>query len=141
MNFDELSCYKCKSGLLPGHSYASIVKVAWGIFKRISSQTKRRPYVRSVYFKNKKIFLDNFWPHLMQKNPTERKFRLRFFQGAIELIKNSLHRPTLEKKNVLHHEILYRFLGKSSEKYFIVQIKMDLKRNQYFFMSCFEYEK
>jgi hypothetical protein len=141
MDFDELNCYKRKSGLLPGHSYASIVKVAWVVFKGLSSQTKRRPYIRSAYFMNKKIFLDNFWPHLMQKNPTDRKFRLRFLKGAVELMRNSVQRPVFVKRDEIRHEILYRFLGKASEKYFVVQIKMDLKRNQLLLMSCFEYEK
>jgi len=137
----EFYCYQCKSGLLPGHNYATIVKIAWRVFKSAAAQTKRRPYIRSAYFRGEKIFLDNFWPHLNQKNPRDRWRRLHYFKCALELVRNSRQRPIFEQRDGRGHEALYRFLGQAAERLFIVQIKEDLKRRQKFLMSMFEYSE
>jgi len=62
---------------------------ALDIFDEIKKQTKRRPYIRSVYFKKEKIFLDYFREHLFQKSPKERMERLKYFKAAFEMIKDS----------------------------------------------------
>ena len=139
MNNEKLNCYQCKSGLLPGHNYATIIKIARKIFNRVAAQTKRRPYIRSAYFKGEKIFLDNFWPHLMHKNPRDRLRRLQFLQGGFELIQNSRKPPISVKEEKGE---FYRFAGLCSGRLFYIQIKEDLKRKQKFLMSMFSpYEK
>lgn len=135
MSFQRISVYRCKSGLLPGHNYETVVKVTWEILHEIARKTKRRPYVRSAYFKNEKIFLDNFWPHIKQKTPKERYRRLRLLNCALELIKKSKVEPVHRLQ--LSDENLYRFVGKTGNLLFAVQIKEDLKRKQKFFMSVF----
>ena len=141
MSSEKIRCYTCsKSKLIPGHRYSDVYKLARRIYKAIESRTKRRPHIRSAYFSKEKIFLDNFWPHLNQTNPNDRKRRLRFLECAIEFIENSKGKPILETKDKLKKELLYRFIGKVGEQYFAVQIKEDVKRKQKFLMSVFEYE-
>jgi hypothetical protein len=126
---------------LPGHRYADVSRFARRLFRKIASKTRRRPYIRSAYFDNEKIFLDNFWPHLLQKHHPDRFHRLRYFECAIELIQKSKIKPIYIKKIKTQKEILYRFIGKTGEQYFAVQIKEDLTRNQKFFMSVFEFNE
>ena len=141
MNLADKNCYQCKTGLLPGHSYAATVKIAWRFFNRIATSTKRRPYVRSAYFNNEKVFLDHFWPHLNQKNPTDRKHRLRYLQSGIELIRNYKCSPVLIKSDIIRKEVLYRFMGIASGTHFLVQVKEDIKHNQKSLMSIFGYNE
>ncbi len=138
MKPEGLKCYQCKSGLLPGHNYATIVKIARKIFNRVAAQTKRRPYVRSAYFKGEKIFLDNFWPHLLEKNLRDRARRLVFLKAAFELIQRSKTKPLNTTKNDTRSMVYYRFLGQASGLRFVIQIKEDLKRKQKFLMSIFQ---
>ncbi|MFH0820521.1 MAG: hypothetical protein V1908_01980 [Candidatus Peregrinibacteria bacterium] len=135
----EKRCYICRTDIIPGINYGAILKIAGKMFHQIESLTKRRPYIRSAYFKREKIFFDYFWSHLNQKNFRDRQRRIKFFGCAIELIKYSKLKPIFEIKNELQKENLYRFLGKIHEHYFIVQIKEDLKRKQRFLLSIFEY--
>ena len=131
--------YLCQSKRIPGQSASTVFRVAKDLFHEISRKTKRRPYFRSAYFGGRKIFFDYFWPHLWQKNISERKRRLSYFEAAIELIKLS-KKPPFEI-NIFKDQVLYRFLGKVHQDTFIVQIKEDRKRDQRFFMSVFEYNK
>ncbi len=140
MKLKKIQYYKCKSGLLPGHRYADVAKVARKIFKEIKTGSKRRPYIRSAYFRGEKIFLDNFWVHLSQKVLSDRVRRLKYFGCAIELIKKSKNKPIYKIKNNYKDEIFYRFIGMVNHQYFAVQIKEDLKRKQKFLMSVFDYK-
>lgn len=128
--------YQTKSNKIAGTNLKEVYKNADKIFKEISRKTKRRPYVRSAYFKKEKIFFDYFWDHLRQKLPKERYKRLKFFEASVELIKNSRNKP-VSKDVVAKKEIVYRFSGITAEKKpFFVQIKED-KRKRKYFMSCF----
>lgn len=128
--------YQAKSKKISGTNLAEVYKNAGKCFKEISRKTKRRPYIRSAYFKKEKIFFDYFWDHLRQKVPKERYKRLKFFEAAIELIKKSRNKPSIEPASN-KHETLYRFSGITAEKKpFFVQIKED-KRKRKYFMSCF----
>lgn len=127
--------YTCRASLIPGHNYATVAKIARKIFNEIKGKTKRRPYIRSAYFKNEKIFFDNFWPHLNQKYHVDQLRRLKYFDCAIELIQKSHIMPSVEF--VSNKERLYRFNGISNGRYFALQIKEDLKRHQKFLMSVF----
>ena len=76
--------YQTKSNKLAGTDYKEVYKNAMFIFRKIESATKRKPYVRSAYFrenkKKQKIFFDYFWVHLSQKGPKERVKRLQYFK-------------------------------------------------------------
>lgn len=129
--------YQTKAKKLSGTSYGEVMRNAFAVYDEIKKKTKRRPYIRSAYFKKDKVFFDYFREHLFQKLPKERTRRLRFFKAACELVRDSKLGPVEKTELFEKKEILYRFSGLSSEKeVFFVQIKEDNKGNKYF-MSCF----
>lgn len=133
-----MKAYRTKSGKLPGTRYAEVYKKAFQLYKPIKAKTKRRPYVRSAYFKKEKIFLESFWQHARQKNPRDRMRRLKFFNCALELIKNSRYEPTSDINRKKRIEILHKFGGITKEgELFYVQIKENKKTGAKYFMSCF----
>ena len=128
--------YQTKSKKISGTSYGEIMHGAMAVFDKIKKQSKRRPYIRSAYFKKEKIFLDYFREHIFQKSVKERMKRLRYFRAACELIKDSRVGPVEKTESFEKKEILYRFSGLTAEKkLFYAQIKEDKKRK--YFMSCF----
>ncbi len=130
--------YRTDKNKLTGTSYIEIRKQALFIFNQIKKRTKRRPYLRSGYFKKQKIFFDYFWVHLYQKRPGERFKRLQYFEAAIDLIKNCKNEPTSKQNPNKKTEIIHRFIGMTkSKEQFSVQIKEDLKTDKKYFMSCF----
>lgn len=139
MNQENL--YQCKSKPIPGRDYSDVYRTARKIYNEIKNNTKRRPYLKSAYFKGDKVFFDNFWPHLNQKNPRDRKRRLKYFECAMELIEKSKFQPYFQKKHPDKNEVLYRFQGASNQQCFMIQIKHDIKRGQKFLMSIFEFNK
>lgn len=111
------------------------------LFNQIKKKTKRRPYIRSVYFNKQKVFFDYFWSHLFQKNPKERVRRLQYFEAALEVIRKSRNHPTSEENPHKKNEILHRFLGQTKDKeLFYVQIKENKRSGKKYFMSCFPLE-
>jgi len=130
--------YSTKKKKLPGTSYGEVRKQAEVIFKQIKSKTKRRPYIRSAYFNKQKIFFDYFWVHLNQRGPKERFNRLKYFETALEVIKNSRNQPISKQNPNKGSEILHRFAGLTKNKeLFYAQIKEDKKSGRKYFMSCF----
>jgi hypothetical protein len=129
--------YQTKSKKIPGTSYGEVMRNTFRIYGEIKKKTKRRPYVRSVYFKKEKVFLDYFREHLFQKSPEERMGRLKFFKAAIELVEKSRNEPISKINPNKKNEIVHRFAGLTAEKeLFYVHIKEDKKKKKYF-MSCF----
>lgn len=132
--------YQTKSGKIAGTSYGEVMRNAFLVYDEIKKKTKRRPYVRSAYFKKNKIFFDYFREHLFQKSQRVRMSRLKYLSAGIELIRNSKNKPTVRENPNRRGEILYRFAGLTAEKeIFFVQIKEDKKGNKYL-MSCFGLE-
>ena len=130
--------YQTKAKKISGTSYGEVFHDALVVLDEIKKKTKRRPYVRSAYFKKEKIFLDYFREHLFQKRPNERMKRLRFFKAAVELVKYSRNEPVAKPNPNKNNEVVYRFAGLTTEKeIFYVQIKEDKKRKRKYFMSCF----
>jgi len=84
--------YQTTSLIISGSNYAEVRRKALIYYSVIEKQTKRRPYIRSVYFKKQKIFFDYFWIHLAQKNANKEKMRrLKLLAAGVELIKYSSH--------------------------------------------------
>lgn len=54
-------------------NYREIHKNARLFYDLLCNKTKRKPYLRSTYFKGEKIFLNLFWAHLYKKNQWERR--------------------------------------------------------------------
>ena len=133
--------YQTKIKKLPGTSYGEVREKALSIFNEIKRKTKRKPYIRSAYFKKQKVFFDYFWSHLFQKSPKERMKRLRYFKAALEVIKGSKNHPTSQENPHKKGEILHRFAGLTRDReLFYVQIKEDKRSGRKYFMSCFPEE-
>jgi len=110
-------------------------QIFWSAIKR---KTKRKPYIRSAYFKKQKIFFDFFWIHLTQKNPRQRRIRLQYFPCAVELLKNSNNPPVSKINPNKSTEVLHRFAGLTRNKeLFFVQIKENIKTDKKYLMSIF----
>ena len=132
--------YQAKSKKVSGSSYGEVLRNAFMVYDEIKKKTKRRPYIRSAYFKKEKVFLDYFREHLFQKLPKERTRRLKYFKAACELIRDSRLGPIEKTELFEKKEVLYRFAGLTAEKeMFFVQIKENKKKKKYF-MSCFPSE-
>lgn len=133
--------YQTKNKKLSGTSYIEVRKKAMATFNQIKSRTKRKPYIRSAYFKGQKIFFDYFWKHLYQKSPKEKFTRLKYFNCAIDLVKNSRNKPLEQINRNKKTETLYRFAGLTRDKeLFYVQIKENRRSKRKYFMSCFSGE-
>ena len=133
-----MQIFESRYARLNGKIYLDLVRDAREIYNQIVRRTKRNPYVRSKYFKNSKVFLNVFWNHLAQKNPSDRKRRLRFFPCAIDLLRNTTYEPDMVLNPNKTSEILYRFHGKSADgASFTVQVKRDNRSDNKFFMSVF----
>lgn len=135
---EGMKAFTVKTSKIGATRYADIIKKARLIYHKIEKRTKRRPYIRSAYFKKEKIFFDYFWAHLNQKLPSDRRRRLRYFPCAVELIENSRFEPFTELNRFKKSERLHRFTGLTKDdELFYVQIKEDLKTKQKFLMSVF----
>ncbi len=130
--------YQTKSPLLRGSSWREVYKQAILLYKQVLKKTKRKPYIRSSYFKKQKIFFDYFWIHLNQKSRKLKTKRLKYFACAIELIAES-HNPPISKENPNDRgEILHRFYGLTKDKnLFYLHIKEERKTGKKYFMSVF----
>lgn len=126
--------YKTKVSLLTGTDYREIGRKAHALYNRLASKTKRKPYIRSVYFDKEKIFLDYFWQHLQQKNRADRFRRLKLYACALDTIMHSRIPPIVSRDPNNNSESLYRFTAISQEGItFCVQIKeIGRQRNKHF---------
>lgn len=119
-----MEIYKTTKNKIAGTSFHEVNKTAEQLFKLIKSRTKRTPYVRSKYFKKEKVFITLFWAHLFEKHEKDRMRRLKFFDCAIDLIKNSNFDPETRENFKKKDELLHRFCGITKNKeVFVVQIK------------------
>jgi hypothetical protein len=137
-----MPAYKTKTKALTGTNYKEISRKAFGQYQQIKRKSKRRPYVRSAYFKKEKVFLGLFWSHIYEKNYWDQMRRMKFFGCAIELIQNSHFEPTSKENANKQGEILHRFAGITADnEIFFVQIKEDKRTNQKYLISVFPVEK
>lgn len=135
----DMKIYLSKSKKLAGNSLEEVTKKARLLFRSIERRTKRRAYIRAVYFNKEKIFLEYFWPHLNQKHRRERLERLRYLPCAMDLVANSRFTPTTKESQNSKSELLHRFTGVTDNgEVFCVQIKEDTKTGQKFLMSIFK---
>lgn len=63
-----MKTYSTKVKPFSGTDYHELISKALLLYKKIKKYTKRKPYIRSAYFKKDKIFIDYFWSHLKQKS-------------------------------------------------------------------------
>lgn len=138
-----MDAYKTKSVRLSSTHWDKVMEKAFGQYKIIRKKTKRRPYVRSAYFKKEKIFLDLFWNHLFKKkNWHDRLRRMKYFGCAIELLEKSHCEPVFKYNQGNPGERLYRFYGcAKSNELFCVQIKENRKGKQKCLISVFPIDR
>ncbi len=130
--------YRVKSKKLAGTDFKEIHKKAFNLYKEINGRSKRRPHIRSIYFKKNKIFLGLFWQHLHEKHFKEQVRRMKFFPCGIELIKFTSFDPESKENHNKRSELLHRFTGITSEnEHFSVQIKEDKQSGEKFLISIF----
>lgn len=134
-----MKAYRTKTVKLIGTNFCEVNQIASGSYRQIKKKTKRRPYVRSAYFKKDKVFLELFWKHLFEKsNWRDRVRRLKYFPCALELIQNNRFEPASKENPNKPAEILHRFAGVTKDNdLFYVHIKEDKKSGQKYFMSVF----
>ena len=133
-----MKIFQSKVRKLSGSDYKEVYGQARSIYKEISSKTKRKPYIRSAYFRKHKIFLHYYWDHLWTKNWRDRVRRLKYYLCAIDLIKNSKIEPTSKENPNKKSEILHRFTGITKNKeIFFVQIKEEKRSGEKHFISVF----
>jgi hypothetical protein len=133
-----MAIYRTKAKKLPGTDFHEVRKKAFAIYQRIKRRTKRRPYVRSSYFKKDKIFLAPFWHHLFDKKWQDRLRRLQYYEAAIELIRHNRFEPQSKENPNKRGEVLHRFVGRTSEnEIFFVQIKEDKRTGNKYLISMF----
>lgn len=133
-----MQIFRSKFKQIAGAEYKVIYKIAHSAYKQLAANPRRNPHVRSRYFGKEKIFLDIFWIHLSQKKWNDRLRRLKYFNCAIDLIKNSTFSPvSIVDANDIK-SVLYRFAGVSNcGGRFFVQIKHDKRSNRKWLMSIF----
>ncbi|HHD80158.1 MAG TPA: hypothetical protein ENK99_00910 [Campylobacterales bacterium] len=138
-----MKSYQAKVGKLTGTDYHEVHKKAFSLYQQIKRKTRRRPYVRSAYFKKDKIFLELFWQHLFDKgNWRDRMRRLKYFACAIDLIRKTTFEPESKENPHKRSEILHRFAGITKENdMFFVQIKENKRTNQKFLISIFPFRE
>jgi hypothetical protein len=104
--------YQTREKKISGTDMKEVYKKAINVYKSIIKNSKRRPHIRSKYFRKQKVFLGLFWQHLEDKlNNKDKLRRLKYFSCAIELIMHSNFTP-ISKENVdKRSEILHRFGG------------------------------
>ena len=131
--------YQTKVGRLPGTDFREAHKNARKIYDEIRKKSKRKPHVRSKYFKKEKIFLDLFWDHLYSKKKIQDRFRrIRYYAAAIELILSTQSQPESKENPNDRSEMLHRFYGKiKNGEIFYVQIKEEKKSGSKYFISVF----
>lgn len=133
-----MKTFKTKSVVFPGTNYREISKKTHVFYNQLRKKTKRRPYVRSAYFKKDKIFLGLYWSHLFSKNYWDQARRMKFFPCAIELIQHSRFEPTSKENPNKPSEILHRFAGITKDNdLFFVQIKEDKRSGEKWLISTF----
>lgn len=134
-----MSIYQCKSVKSSGTNYKEVYRGAFGLYREIKRKTKRRPYIRSAYFRKEKIFLGLYWQHLEDHfSQNDKTRRLKFFGCGLELIQKSKYEPTSKENPNKPSEILHRFIGITKNKEtFKVQIKEDKRSGEKFLISIF----
>lgn len=136
-----MNIYQSKCSKFAGTSYGEIERKARKLHNAIEKRTKRNGYVRSVYFKKDKIFVALFWSHLNQKTRRDRKRRLKYYECAIDLLRNSPYEPETRDNPNGKNELVHRFSGRTKDgELFYVQVKEDKRSDNKHFISVFPSE-
>lgn len=134
--------YHTKKYPLPGTSWNEVAPRARTLLRTIAHRTRRRPYIRSVYFNKQKIFFTYFWKHLSQKPFPEQLRRLKYLPCGLELIERSRLAPLSRDDTERPNELWHRFAGITPNNHiFYVQIKEFKRTGKKELMSIFPLQK
>lgn len=134
-----MKIYQSKYGQLPGTTLDRAFRAAHKYHDTIKNRNpRRRPYVRSRYFKKDKIFLTLFWGHLVEKNRKEQLRRVRLYKAAIDLVRNTVQNPITIQDSTQADIMLHRFYGVTRDGVnFCVQVKQNQRSGRKDLMSAF----
>ncbi|MCA9325603.1 hypothetical protein KDA23_06105 [Candidatus Saccharibacteria bacterium] len=134
-----MQIFQSSFGKFPSTSHGEVLRLARREFHKIQKRTPRRQaYVRSKYFRKDKIFVNQFWQHLGQKRAGDQVRRLRLYNCAIDLIRNTSISPETIFSKADSNLLLHRFAGKTKDNEpFIVQVKENKRTGRKDFMSVF----
>jgi hypothetical protein len=134
-----MKIYKTKAVKIPGTDFKEVHRKAFNLYQEIKRRSKRRPYIRSAYFRKDKIFLGLFWQHLYEKRHyVDQMRRMKLFPCGIELIKFTHFDPESKENPNKRSEILHRFAGMTeAHELFFVHIKEDKRTGEKFLISVF----
>lgn len=111
-----MKIYQSKYGQLPGTSYQEVIKAAHYHHEKLQKRNpRRRVYVRSKYFKQDKVFLTLFWPHLLQKRKGDQMRRAKLYLCALDLLRNynDMSGAIIERGHP--ESVLLRFKGRTRD--------------------------
>jgi len=121
---DTMEIYITNVPIISGSNASEVFRKVRDSFRYIASKTKRRPYVRSVYFNKEKVFIGPFLNHMFEKNWRDTVRRLKLFDCAIDLVRNTRKLPEVVHDPHHIYDILYKFCGITRGNcVFFVQIK------------------
>lgn len=133
-----MKVHQVKTASYPGTDFEAVYPPARKLYNQIKAQTKRQPYVRAVYFKKEKVFIELFWIHLNQKNRKDRNQRLKYYGCGIELLRTTRQEPTTKKNPNKSSEVMHRFAGVTpSGDLFYIQVKENTRTKRKDLMSVF----
>jgi hypothetical protein len=136
-----MEAYKSRYGRISGTD-AEVVAKARREYRHIQKLTpRRRPYVRSRYFKKDKVFLNLFWEHLAQKQAEDQIRRLRYFLSSVELLRHTTAKPSMMVSKASINHILFRFYGEAKGWGFYVQVKQNKRSGRKDLISVFPARK
>lgn len=127
----KVRAYQCKAKPFSGHRFVDIIPQARKLLRTLQKQTKRRVYIRAVYFHKDKIFFDFFWQHMQTKSAVDRARRLKYLPCALELLRNSRCDPISFMDEYQSGIIKHEFKGNSPDGMnFSVIVQEDRKTNK-----------
>lgn len=134
-----MKIYQSKYNQLPGSSLHKAYRAAHRYHNLVKSHhPRRRPYVRSRYFKKDKVFVTVYWSHAAQKNRKEQLRRIRLYKCALDLIRNTMFDPLTIIDPAKEEMLLHRFYGRTQDGLeFCVQIKQNQRSGRKDFVSAF----
>lgn len=138
-----MTVYKTKYRSLTGSSLSEVMKIARREYHVIQKKSPRRiPYIKSKYFTQDKIFINNFWDHLNQKPAKERVRRLKLYCCALDLLRNTKYTPVTIYTGLDKNTALHRFYGQTiAGTLYCVQVKENKRNNRKEFISVFPVKK
>ena|SRR5579875_1662321 len=134
-----MKVYISKYSQIPSSSHAAVFRIARDEYRKIQKRTPRRQaHVKSQYFRKDKVFINQFWEHLVQKRIGDQVRRTRLLVCAIDLIRHTTIAPDTIYKDDNKDIELHRFYGRSKDGLeFCVQIRENKRSKRKDFMSVF----